>query len=205
MHKRTAIRHYAVELLKHKVDLGGRVFANRPAPRFLENLPCICVYFEAEPTTTKVGSGNIPKQQERTLTLNVDILTEDPIDSESEIEMSQKGEDFLDEIALQVEMALYDDKFFAKELDGYDPQDIDSGLIDGVILTNTIPYGMDSGGDRRIIAQRLQWNAIYETDCFRSGKKLPYLNTLNFKINKIGFNSNTVDPTLSEGQIDYGA
>lgn len=169
-HRRTAVRHYALSLLKDKIDVGGRVYANRPSPVFLHELPCLLVFFTAEPVDIIVGDTYSPKEYQRNLRLNVDILTEDPDDLEEPLNASQQGEDLLDALAWQVENAFADDWTFAKLLPGYQTTDTDGGLLMGLRLVSTDPYNLDTNGERRIMAQRLQFETPYETPAYLDKK-----------------------------------
>lgn len=191
-------------MLKTRVDVGGRVFANRPSPLFLEELPCICVHFGPEPTTVITGSPKIPRDYERNLTLYVDIINDDPIDEESTPEQSQKNEDFVDEIAFYIERAFDDDIFLAKDLPDYNPRDKTKdaraiGLTYGRVLSSTDPYNADSKGDRRVIGSRLSWQLPYGTSAVID-KKLEDFNEYNAKFQKVGATEDTVDPTLLEAE-----
>lgn len=161
MHQRTAIRRYAVDLLKGSVDVGGRVYANRPSPVFFDNLPCVLVYFQAEPAEVVVGNQYSVKEYQRNLRLVVDILVEEQVDQSVEHEFNQAAEDLADKLAFEVERAMYRDWTFARQLPGYASEGPDCGLLLGLRLVDTTPYNIDSDGDRRIVAQRIEFEAPY--------------------------------------------
>jgi len=179
MHRRTAIRKYVKKLLKNKVDVGDRIYCNRPSPIFLHELPCVLIFFTAEPVDIIVGDTTNPKEYQRNLRLNIDVITDEPIDPDLELNESDAAEDVLDAMAWQVEMAMADDWTLSKLLPGYDPnaQEV-NGLSMGTRLVSTDPYNIDTDSERRLAGQRLQFEVPYETPAYTDKKYTDFLEYL---------------------------
>lgn len=143
-HPRIAIRNWIKELLKANTDLGGRWYASRPNPAFLEELPCGLVYFSDEPADHE-------KTAPRTYRKDLAIVTEvmHRVDSERENEM----DDWLDSRAFEIEGAMLADRFLGMK-----------GLIQDTILTRTQPVTIEDDGDNDIGSIRLFWTITYRAD-----------------------------------------
>jgi hypothetical protein len=157
VHPRIAIRKYLIELLKDKIDIGNRVIAGRPNPFNIRNLPCLAVYFTIDSPAITSGDIYIPKIYERTLTINIDIICEQPTDPDNDLLI----DDELDIFAGQIEAYLHEDRFFSRKLSSYTGNFRDPGLINGLNLSDTTPYNIETGGERLIGAQNMQINLIY--------------------------------------------
>jgi hypothetical protein len=202
-HARTAVREYAVDLVKNNVDVGGRVFANRPDPVFLSELPCALVYFSDEQNDIIGGDTMRPRVYQRNLRLNVDILVEEQLRPNTNKALNQAAEDLCDKLADQCERAFFNDHLFAKSLPDYDANtNWNIGLLLGSRLAATTPYNTDSDGETRIVAQRLQWELPYDT-ALQGDKK--YKNFLSYKADIIRINSDedTVDRVLREAEGEF--
>lgn len=197
-HLRTPIRRYLVDLLKSEVDVGGKVFPNRPSPIFLNETPCVLVYFATESAEIIVGDKYNPKEYERTPQVNIDVLSDEVINPAANPNESQETEDRLDFYSWQIEQAIWGDQLLAKNLDGYDP-DNPCGLTLGISLLSNEPYNIDTGSDRRIVAQRNAFSVPYNSIAYREYRYKTF-EEYNMKINKVGWDLTTVDPTLNEAE-----
>jgi len=193
-HQRTVIRRYLVNLLKANIDVAGRVFPNRPSPLFLQELPCVLIHFGQEPAEVIAGDMYSPKQYQRNLRTNIDVITEELIDPDSLLNESQKTEDKMDFLAWQIEQTIFDDWTLGRNLPDYDPE-VPNGLTLGMRLVNTEPYIIDDKTERRILANRIQFETPYETDAYKL-KRFKDFDEYDMKINRVGWTADTVDPTL---------
>lgn len=203
MHLRTNIRHYAVNLLKEKVDVGERVFASRPSIINPDEVPIILVYFAAEQAEIIVGDTYSPKEYQRNMRLNVDIMTTETVNPDVPLNENQETEDLLDTLAWQVERAFSDDWTFARLLQGYDPNARDNESLSlGMRLVSTDPYNVDVEGLDRIVGQRLQWEIPYNTPAYLDKK---YSNFEHYRADVVrpGSDETTIDPVLisAEGEL----
>lgn len=144
-HKRTEIRLAIAEKLKAFIDKGLRekIYLSRPNPLFLPELPAILVYYKNEEANVIVGNENFPKDYERQLQINVDIIIEGEDDPDTE----------LDKIALQVESCFFDDPRFG-------------GICYGCRLLSAVPISIETEGDRNVECQRLTWLVKYESQAY---------------------------------------
>ena len=202
MHNRGGIRKYLLDLLKAGVDVGGRVYSGRPAPRFLQNLPCILISYGPEEIKVISGSDVSPKQYERRFRLNVDIIAQSTVDEEGgDPEANDTAEDELDELAGAAEIALSDDWTLGKRLPNWNPEE-GNGLSLGLRIMSTDPYNIGTDEEPRIIAHRLTIEVPYETDAYLD-KKFRNFGEYYMAINRVGYDGTTIDPTLisAEGNL----
>lgn len=198
-YNRKLIRHYAKELLKEQVDVGGRVYVNRPSPIFLEETPCVLVYPSTEQNTVISGDEYNPKVYQRNLILNTDVLVTEQIRPDTDYLDNQAADDLLDDLCEQVEKAFHDDWYFFRLLKDYDSAEAQGGLLMGMAQTSTTAYVIDTDGERRIVAQRITWDLPYEDDAFKD-KKWPSFNEFYSYFMRVGWDENTVDPILREAK-----
>ena len=198
IHPRTAIRAYAWSILKDNVDVNERVFLNRPNPLLLEELPAITIYFNSESVEIAEGDRHIVQQYERKLNLVIDVLMEQPTDPDQ----FQRVEDELDLLARQVEREFHKDIFFNKQIEGYTGLGYDPGLLTGLRLLSTIPDSIESNSDRVIACQSLTFELCYLDDAFLEEKGGIFESYL-MQINRVGWDEDTVDPTLIEAEGDF--
>lgn len=204
-HARSAIKHYAVNMLKTQIDVGERVFANRPDPIFLEELPCICVYFDEETTDILSGDRYHVREYQRETMLVVCIVVEDLVAPQTSINISQRGEDFIDYLGYQVEQAFFDDIHFARNLTGFDPNTNVQGLTLGQRLLSVAPYEVAIENEKRMIAQELKWVLPYQTPGYVN-KKYPTFAEYYADIVRVGSTEETIDRVLiaAEGPLTDG-
>lgn len=202
IHKRELVRKYSAELLKTKVNVNKRVYLNRPAPVFFNaEMPCILVHFNTEPVQDVVGDKYHQKEIQRNMRLSVDVLTADTVQRDINDQPNSTAEDEADRISAQIERAFFSDPYFGKALPDYDPEKID-GLIFGLRLISTDPYTPEQDSDRRFLIMRNTFELYYETPGYIDYRFVDFDN-YNIKINRSGWDEETVDPTLleAEGEI----
>lgn len=173
-------------LIDEVEDVGTKVYLNRPDPLFLKEAPCILIYLDAEAVAIESGDKYCAHEYERTVVLNVDILT-------------LEGEDNLDYLGGKVEWSFKNDWFLGKRLEGYDEDNI-IGLSRGVTLQQVQPYEIDSGSENVIYGQRQTYSVPWIDDLY-SNEKWPDWESYYFEIRKT--EENAVDPVLSAGEGEF--
>lgn len=197
-HLRTPIRKYIVELLKQEVDVAGRVFPNRPSPLFITELPCVLVYFASETSKIIVGDLHCPKEYERDARVNIDVMAAEAINPDQEINENTNTEDLLDYLSWQIEQAINGDYLLAKNGPEYDEKN-PCGLTLGISLLSNEPYNVETGSEKRIIAQRNHFSVPYNSTAYREYRYKSF-DSYNMKIQKVGWDIATIDPTLTEAE-----
>jgi len=169
VHPRSALRRYLVDLLKDTVDVGGRVFPNRPSPVFISEVPCVLVHFSTEPTDVIVGDMYSPKEYQANARVNIDFLTDEVINPDAEPNENERTEDRLDFLSHQARQAIFDDWTLAKRLPGFDGNNPKTwtGLSLGMRLVSADPYNMDVDSERRVAAQRDQFEIPYQFSAYK--------------------------------------
>lgn len=198
IHPRTAIRAYAWEMLKEEMDVGGRVFLNRPNPYIIKELPAACLYFTTGISLLSEGDRYIPQAYERQLNLTVDVMAEAPTDPNGDIRVEAE----LDNLSRQAERAFGNDVFFMRRLSGFDDTwTSEDGLIAGSAQIDE-EMGLMEIGDRLLSGQTTTFQIKYFDTCFEP-ERSKYFEYYSILINKMGWNEQTVDPTLigAEGTI----
>ena len=198
IHPRTAIRVYAWDMLKAAIDVGGKVYLNRPNPVLTYDCPFATIYFSTETTEVKEGDRYVPQLYERKLGLVIDVCDEQPVDPDK----LQRVEDRLDLLARQVEREFSKDIFFQRRLDGYSNEITDPGLIAGLRLVSTIPDSLQLNNDRVLATQSLTFEITYTDEAFVE-KKGGIFESYLMQINRVGWDGSTVDPTLIEAQGEF--
>ena len=161
---RADVRAYVVALLKTSIaEVEERVYASRPSPLFIEELPCICVFFDGEVTEIITGDQYHVKEYQRNAQLVVCIVAEGYRTPGDESEGGQLGDDFLDYLGFSVEQAFFDDRHFARMLPDFDPNTNFHGLTLGQRLVSVTPYEVDTDSDVRLLAQDMHWLLPYRT------------------------------------------
>lgn len=169
-HVRIGIRKWVKELMKVNTDLGGRWYASRPNPVFLEELPCGLVYFTDEPASHE---NTAPRTYKRTLALTTEVL------HRMKCERDNALDDFLDSRAYEIENAMMADRFLGQQ-----------GIIEDTELLRTQPTTIEDEGDDDIASLRIFWNITYRVDAFNKAKLDEFLRFINTI--EVGGN-NTVD------------
>ena len=136
MHPRTRIRRFATTLLKAGVDVGGRVYPQRPDPIFDTEYPLVLVYFNDD----DVSAVNAAQDTyDRDLTLFVDIVHD----------VRKNIDDILDDLAWQSLMVLLKDTQWG-------------GCINNIKLTGETPYQQNLEGDQYRGVTRLKFKVEYD-------------------------------------------
>jgi len=157
MHKRRYIRDRVVKLLKTgipilgtdplqymKLDVGGRVYAQRPEPLFDTEYPIALVYFASE-TIRDISSAR--DKMDRTVDMNVDL-----------VQMMREGiDDELDRLAWQSEIILLADHTL-----GLDE-------VNWIELRTVIPYQDNVDGEHPRGITRLTFAVDYWTEMYMPG------------------------------------
>jgi hypothetical protein len=158
----TLIRHYIVDMLSENVDVGNRVFEARPnSPLFLDELPCINVHFTSEVISPSSGSKYYAKEHERVVDTIVTVCVENQLKKNENFLKTQRGQDYLDVLAQQVEDSFIGDRFFSKRLTDFDPNDNYDGLACGNKLNDIVVYDIESETNKTIIGKVLRFQVRY--------------------------------------------
>jgi hypothetical protein len=200
---RAKIRHYLAALLRDNVDVGRRVFVNRAkSSLFLNELPAVNITFSDEENKVILGDEFFPKSYRRNAAVIVTIVVEDIIAEGEELNESEKGEDFIDFLSMQVEHAIQSDWRFAKRLPGFDADRPSGGLTWGHQITGSSLYEVEIENERKIIAMDIRIVFPYETESIPE-MRLPDFKTYKADIIRVGTTPETVDPVLMpiEGAI----
>lgn len=203
LHPRTKIRHYIAAMLKDKVDVGERVFTCRPtSPLFLQELPAICIYYGEENANVWSGSEFFVKEYRRDLPITITIAVEDIVEPEDDIEESQKGEDYLDYLGVQVENELFYDRQLARRLPDFDPNTNFKGLTHGSKLDSVDAYDVQTEDERRVIAQDIRMIYPYQSPGYLDLRLFGF-NQYYAAIIRVGSTETTTDRVLlaAEGDI----
>tara|TARA_Y100000310_G_scaffold344838_1_gene459892 strand:- start:12948 stop:13598 length:651 start_codon:yes stop_codon:yes gene_type:complete len=210
--QRTLIRRYIGELLRSgidesypAVDVGGRVYVNRPSPRLLDTIPCVLVHPGNEGLAPNIGDTYTVDEYKRTFTMYVDIMVEEQLRPDEDPDFNQEAEDVLDLLGKQAERLLIRDNTLSRKMPGFDPntteEDDEISLCGGLTITDVSPYNIDTEGDREILTQRIVLSIPYYTE-ENSNRKLP--DFLYYKVDTIRVNSDetTVNRVLlsAEGE-----
>ena len=200
--ERSSIRYYAAALLTKELQgVGDKIFMNRPNPVFLEELPCVLIYFEEENVEVISGDNEQPVEYQRNLRLSVDCWAEEQRrDDLEDPNKNQSGEDYLDYLGEQIETIFADDFLFAKLLPGYDPNTNYDGLLMGMRILSVTPYDPNTEGDRKCIAQRLLFEMPYQTSFYKKERKFKDFSEYLFQIIRVGSDESTIDRVLLEAE-----
>lgn len=149
--RRKIIRKRIVKLLKGATDAGDRVFSNPSVPTWQKDLPAILVFPRTEDATK---FGQAPLEFKREVLFGIEIQaegTEQPFDEEKG--EAPTVEDVLDDIAKQVECAMFKDDTL-----GCDAQN--NAIADEVLIQST-EFEFRDGGETPIGAARLNFLITY--------------------------------------------
>lgn len=141
-HLRIQIRKRVSDRLKATVDVGGRVFTERPTPIFKSEMPLALVYY----TTEAIVAVNAAQDTyDRRLTTNVDLLHK----------VREGIDDFLDRLAWQVEQTMLEDTTLG-DLSG----------VDNVKLVSSTPLDPDADGEQLAGLTRLTFEIDYHSEVY---------------------------------------
>ncbi len=164
---KTQIRRHIAAMMKTKVDTGGRVYESQPSPRFLGQLPCVCVFYGTEAVEITKGDKSNVREYRKDLRVIVDILAEESI-RQGDPEENTSCEDFLDIQGERVETALEEDPYLVISEEGDD-------LSQGAVLLSSEPYKVAEDADRRVMAQRLTYSVPYLRETSATNKLADFL------------------------------
>lgn len=200
---RAKIRHYLADMLKEKVDVGGRVFINRAkSATFIEELPAINITFSDEENKVIVGSEFFPQYYQRNASIIITIAAEEIIAVDDELNTSRKGEDFADYLADQIESALGDDWNLSKRHHDFEENNPEkTGLTFGHQITGSSLYEVEVDSERKIIAMDIRVTFPYEKKA-RPIKRYGYFESYLADIVRVGATDETVDPVLVSAEGD---
>lgn len=141
-HLRIQIRNRVSDRLKAGVDVGERIYTERPNPVFPGELPLGLVYY----TNDSVVAINAAQDTyDRRLSVNVDLLHK----------VREGIDDFLDRLAWQVEQTMLESSTLG-DLDG----------VDNVKLASSVPLNPDSDGEQYAGLTRVTFDIDYHAEVF---------------------------------------
>ena len=199
----TEVRKYIQALLKDSLDVGGKVFTIRPSELLQDELPCVTVTYGACMLEAFEGSQHSTKEYECKQTVFIDILAQESHTPSIAIDQAAAAEDLLDSLARQVLLEVGDDSFFNKQYVDYD-QDADNsttGLVAGHLFRSIEPYNFKGKDNKVFIGNRMELQVEYREVVAKVKRAVPF-DSANMKINKSGYDDDTVDPTLLESQVN---
>lgn len=199
--KRAQIRRYITAMLRASVDVGERVFSCRPDPVFITEVPCLLVYYSDEGVLNYVGDKYNQKITERLLTVNVDVWSDQVIDPDTDPRKNEGGEDRLDWLAYQVELAFWEDQKLAKRLPAYNANTNYQGLALGTTLLSVEPDEVSTDGNTRLLVQRMAFQVNYDLEAYQD-KKYNSFEEYKADIYRADYTSSTVDPILISAEGD---
>lgn len=138
--RRQEIRHKILDILQAGLDVGGRVFSQRPEPLFKTELPCALVFYNPE-QVNDISSNR--SQYVRTLSISVDIIQEG--------RENMALDDELDKLSSQAENLLLIDPHLGLE------------YVNHIQYAGTVPYNNNTESDHHIGAHRLSFDIQYNT------------------------------------------
>jgi hypothetical protein len=160
-------------------------------------LPCLCVYYKTESTEVAAGDRYLASEYERKLDITIDVVAEQPYS----VTGLESLEDDLDKLGRQVEQAIKSDELFSRLLTGYTGSLRDESLLVGSRLLSVTPYDVEAKAEVTRGCQSIDFELVYNDEGFVERRKNAFESYL-IKINKVGWDESTVDPTLIEGQGD---
>jgi hypothetical protein len=148
-HKRIEIRNKLVELFKQYLDVGGRVYASRPRPIWLKELPVVLIYFTRE---TADHMNREPRRYRRILTLNTHTVMHGHDLDDFDIDR------FLDERAHEVEAIIDANRYLGLD------------YVHDSRLVETIPTIVTDEGDQPYASIVVTHEIEYETEAVEVGQ-----------------------------------
>lgn len=157
-HGRILIRKRVKELMAQKVDIAPqKMFFSKPHPKFVEQLPCLLIYFTDE---SEDHQNIVPRnyKRESLLVTEVQIETNASLDSFLEFDgtINENWEDiYLDSRAYEIERALGADRFLGL-----------NNLVNDVTLVREQPLDISYMGEVNVSAMRIFWNITWRDQIF---------------------------------------
>ena len=201
-HPRTFIIEYLINLLKLKVDVGGRVYNTELTDINLENLPCVFVYWRNDEGEMHVGDSHRQKVNKRTLPVSIVVCVEEA-HNEGGINHLNPTLKNIDDFCAQIETALDDDENFEKLLEGYIVgSNTNSNLLFASGYTGTELFKGSWDGGTAILGSEIKYDLVYLKDTFED-KKLNDFESYLINFVKPGFDETTIDPIIIQAEGDF--
>ena len=156
------IRHYVADMLKDEVDVGGRVFMNRPSAVAIEELPLVIVMMDDEEDEVWAGHPEHVQEYKINQKVSITIAVEQIQDGGTNPDLNENGSDFLDWLSYQTKRAFKKDYVLAQRLTGYDPNTNYKGLVHGHRFTGASTYEVEVENERKILARQIRLELPYE-------------------------------------------
>jgi len=150
--RRKLIRNRFREVLLGKTDAGQNVFSNRASATWSEELPLIAVYSRAEGVE---NTGTAPLEFKRTIEMAVEIIAQ----GSEEPGAALSAEDILDDVAEQVEKALFRDETLG-EIDSPLKAGKKISCVDSLKL-KTIEFDFQGEGAKPVGSAIMLFDAVY--------------------------------------------
>ena len=198
---RATIRHYIADMLRDEIDVGGRVFMNRPSAIKSEEMPLVIVMMDESKNDVWSGDPEHVKSYKVQLQVNITVAVEQIADSETTPDMNDAGPDFLDWLSYQVERAFKRDPMLALRLDGYDPNSNYLGIIHGHRIEGTSTYEVETESEKTILAHQIRIVITYDEDGYVD-TRFDNFEQYYAAIIRPGSTEETVDRELIEMQGD---
>jgi hypothetical protein len=138
--------------MEYPTSCGLNVFANRPTPFWLPELPAICIYMVTEEATVLCQ----PIVYERKPKIIIDIL--------GSISATDLIDDYLDSIALEVENILFanQDNLYDPEVE--DPTPENDRNIDGQLIYTGCEMNIFQINSMTVGSLKLMFDTVYHTE-----------------------------------------
>ena len=155
------IRHYIANMLKDAVDVGGRVFMNRPSAVNTEELPLVIVMMDEGEDEVWAGTNECVQEYKVNQRCAITIVVDQRSDGGDDPDQNEQGADYLDWLSYQVKWAFKKDYSLAQRLDGYDPNTNYKGLVYGHRFTGHSTYEATVENERKILARQIRLELPY--------------------------------------------
>ena len=169
---------------------------------FLEELPAVNITFGEEENKVIDGSEFFPKWYECTSSIIATVVCDDIINASDGINESEKGADYIDYLAEQVEQTIGDDWYLSRRHPDYDEDRPEqTALTDGHRITGSSLYEVEVDSERRLLAIDIRIQFRYEKKA-RPTRRLRDFQTYLADIVRVGATDETVDPVLMSADGD---
>lgn len=194
--RRAAVRLYAQELLKKSCAVSDRVYHNRSTSRLLESeLPAISLSISSGKKTIHVGNEAFPRVYKEELTLWVSVASLDVADA---LRDSCPGIITHDLLCEQISDAFAGDRWFAKLLPDYDPDDETPGLLMFSVEESSEFDTLDVEQGGQVLITEIAFRLGLQWD-HKVSKQWADFYAFLIDINRVGWTAQTIDPTLISG------
>lgn len=183
MNLRPYIKRLIYDLLSNSPLLKIKnIQINRPLPILLSECPLVLIYTNDEQNELYSGSEYTPQTYLRKLGVTIEIVTY----------QQPSADDFLDEVAGQIEWILFATEFLGDTKE----------CVNGLKLISTKTLSFESGSEKIYDACQMQFEVPYFADMILD-KKYSDFSEYYAEFNRVGYKSTTIDPTLiaAEGKL----